>query len=173
MENKYWIAGAIKHPGALHRSLKVPKGQKISESKLKKAEHSKNPTLRKRAHLAETLKSFHHGGHPSQHHSEEHSKHHSEDKKMSGKHSKSKHSSKLEHMEEDVQHEKKAHKGLIGTLKKHFAGDEKHMRDEEREEEKLESKQHKMPSKAHRNMSKESRKNLAVSIMKKKMHHSY
>ena len=57
-EKKKWIAGAIKHPGALHRELKVPEGKKIPESKLKKAEGSKNSTLAKRAHLAETLKSF-------------------------------------------------------------------------------------------------------------------
>lgn len=49
--------------GALHRSLHVPKGEKIPEAKIKKAEHSKNPTLRKRAVLAETLKGFHHRGH--------------------------------------------------------------------------------------------------------------
>jgi hypothetical protein len=53
---KNWIAGAIKHPGALHKELGVKQGKKIPESKLKKAEHSKNPTLRKRAVLAETLK---------------------------------------------------------------------------------------------------------------------
>lgn len=58
-----WIQGALsKHKkGALHRSLHVPQGQKIPKAKLEKAEHSKNPTLRKRAVLAETLKSFHHG----------------------------------------------------------------------------------------------------------------
>lgn len=57
---KKWIQGAIKHPGALHESLGVPKGKKIPESKLKAAEHSKNPTTRKRANLAETLKKMHH-----------------------------------------------------------------------------------------------------------------
>jgi hypothetical protein len=51
-----WISKAIKHPGALHKSLHVPEGKKIPEKKLKKAEHSRNPTLRKRAVLAETLK---------------------------------------------------------------------------------------------------------------------
>ncbi len=55
---KNFIADAIKHPGALHRQLNVPKGEKIPEKKLKKAEHSKNPTLRKRAVLAETLKNL-------------------------------------------------------------------------------------------------------------------
>jgi hypothetical protein len=41
--------------GALHKELGVPEGKKIPVSKLKKAEHSKNPTLKKRAVLAETL----------------------------------------------------------------------------------------------------------------------
>ena len=58
MENK-WIQEAIKKPGALKKSLGIKKGEKIPEAKLKKAEHSKNPTTAKRAHLAETLKHFH------------------------------------------------------------------------------------------------------------------
>lgn len=45
--------------GALHKSLHVKEGEKIPESKLKKAEHSKNPTTKKRAVLAETLKKMH------------------------------------------------------------------------------------------------------------------
>lgn len=59
-EKKKWIKEAIEHPGSLHKSLHVKKGEKISESKLKKAEHSKNPSLKKKAVLAETLKGFHH-----------------------------------------------------------------------------------------------------------------
>lgn len=59
MAKEKWIQGAIKHPGALHKELGVKKGEKIPESKLKKAEHSKNPKERKRAHLAETLKKMH------------------------------------------------------------------------------------------------------------------
>ena len=59
---KNWISGAIKHPGALKKSLHVKPGETIPESKLKKAEHSKNPTTRKRAVLAETLKKMHHKG---------------------------------------------------------------------------------------------------------------
>lgn len=54
-----WIQTAIKHPGALKKSLGVKKDEKIPEAKLKKAEHSKNPTTAKRAHLAETLKEMH------------------------------------------------------------------------------------------------------------------
>lgn len=52
-----WIAGAIKHPGALHKELHVPEGKKIPEGKLKKAEGA-GGKLGKRARLAETLKGF-------------------------------------------------------------------------------------------------------------------
>ena len=55
---KKWIAGAIKHPVALHRELGVPQGKKIPAAKLSKAAHSSNPTERKRANLAKTLKGF-------------------------------------------------------------------------------------------------------------------
>lgn len=58
-EKKKFIQEAIKHPGALRKSLHVKKGENIPASKLKKAEHSKNPTTRKRAVLAETLKKMH------------------------------------------------------------------------------------------------------------------
>lgn len=51
-----WIAGAIKHPGSLRKALHVKEGHNIPESKLEKAEHSKNPHLAKKARLAETLK---------------------------------------------------------------------------------------------------------------------
>ena len=51
-----WIQGAIKHPRALRKELHVKEGHKIPEAKLEKAEQSKNPTLRKRANLAETLR---------------------------------------------------------------------------------------------------------------------
>lgn len=60
-EKKKWIQEAIKKPGSLRKSLHVKAGEKIPESKLKKAEHSKNPTTRKRAVLAETLKGLHKG----------------------------------------------------------------------------------------------------------------
>jgi hypothetical protein len=55
-----WIQGAIKHPGALHKSLHVPAGEKIPAKKLEKAAHSSNPKLAKRANLAKTLKRMHH-----------------------------------------------------------------------------------------------------------------
>jgi hypothetical protein len=49
-----WIQRAIKKPGALHKSLKVPEGKKIPEKKLAKA--SKAPgKLGQRARMAETL----------------------------------------------------------------------------------------------------------------------
>lgn len=51
-----WISEAIGKPGALHKALGVPAGEKIPAKKLEKAEASKNPKLAKRAHLAETLK---------------------------------------------------------------------------------------------------------------------
>ena len=54
-----WIQGAIKHKGALHKSLHVPAGEKIPAKKLEKATHSSNPKLAKRANLAKTLKSLH------------------------------------------------------------------------------------------------------------------
>ena len=59
---KKWIAKAIKRPGALHRALHVPEGEKIPAEKMAKAKHSKNPRLRKEAALAGTLSKMHHGG---------------------------------------------------------------------------------------------------------------
>lgn len=58
-----WIKGAIKHPGALRGKLHVKEGQKIPAKKMQMALHSKNPTTRKQAHLAVTLKKLprHHG----------------------------------------------------------------------------------------------------------------
>ena len=53
-----WISKMGMKKGALHRELGVPEGKKIPAKKLKKAEHSKNPTQKKRAILAETLKGF-------------------------------------------------------------------------------------------------------------------
>jgi hypothetical protein len=53
-----WIAEAIGKPGALRKTLGVKKGETIPAAKLKRAEHSKNPTTARRARLAETLKGF-------------------------------------------------------------------------------------------------------------------
>jgi len=57
MENKNWIAGAIKKPGSLHKMLNVPQGEKIPESKLK-VKGGDSPLMKKRKSLANTLKSF-------------------------------------------------------------------------------------------------------------------
>lgn len=58
MKKTKWIQEAIKpeKKGALHKALGVAKGETIPAKKLEKATHSKNPTLKKRAVLAETLK---------------------------------------------------------------------------------------------------------------------
>lgn len=57
-KKKNWIAGAIKHKGALHKEMGVPAGKKIPEKKLEAA--AKKPgKLGKRARLAETLKGLH------------------------------------------------------------------------------------------------------------------
>jgi hypothetical protein len=62
---KHFIAGAIKHPGALRRTA-VKKGllggehDSLSYSDLKKLMASSNPTTAKRARLALTLRGFHH-----------------------------------------------------------------------------------------------------------------
>lgn len=51
-----FIAKATANKGALHRELGVPEGQTIPAKKLAAAKHSTNPTERKRANLAATLK---------------------------------------------------------------------------------------------------------------------
>lgn len=53
-----WIQKAIKKPGALHRQLGVPQGQKIPLSKIQKAAKSRDDTLARRARLALTLRKF-------------------------------------------------------------------------------------------------------------------
>ena len=55
-----WIAGAIKHPGALHEQLGVPQGEKIPAKKMAAASSGKYGALaEERAHLAHTLGGFH------------------------------------------------------------------------------------------------------------------
>ena len=54
---KNWISGAIKKPGALHKSLGVAKGKKIPKGKIAKAA-KKGGKLGKRARLAQTLSGF-------------------------------------------------------------------------------------------------------------------
>jgi len=52
---KNWIADATKNKGGLHKSLGVPKGEKIPAGKLAKAAKSSGK-VGKQARLAETLK---------------------------------------------------------------------------------------------------------------------
>jgi len=52
---KKWIAGAIKKPGALHKTLGVPEGKKIPASKLAAKKGDSAKTKRRKA-LAKTLK---------------------------------------------------------------------------------------------------------------------
>ena len=56
---RHWMQGAFsKHPGKLHRQLHVPEGERIPASKLRRAAHSKNPTMRREAALAKAGKRF-------------------------------------------------------------------------------------------------------------------
>lgn len=56
---KKFIAGAIKHPGALRATAKrdglIKGSEKLSKNDIGKLEKSKNPTTAKRAELAATL----------------------------------------------------------------------------------------------------------------------
>ena len=56
-DGTHWISGAIKHPGALHRELGVPQGQKIPRGKIAAAA-KKGGTLGRRARFAEELEGF-------------------------------------------------------------------------------------------------------------------
>jgi hypothetical protein len=55
LDEKNWIAGAVKHPGALHKQLHVPADEKIPAGKLNAAAE-KGGKLGQRARLAKTLK---------------------------------------------------------------------------------------------------------------------
>lgn len=61
-----WIKGAIKHPGALHEEMGVPKGEKIPKKRLAKAAKA-GGKLGQRARLAETLEGFHHSSQDEAH----------------------------------------------------------------------------------------------------------
>lgn len=65
MATKHWIAGAIKHPGALRETAEkahlIQGGAPITETVLGKLKKSKNSTTVKRANLAETLMHMHKG----------------------------------------------------------------------------------------------------------------
>lgn len=54
----HWIQKAVKKPGALHKELNVPQGQKIPQKKLNKAKAAGGKEA-KQANLAETLKKLH------------------------------------------------------------------------------------------------------------------
>ena len=58
--NGKWMQDAVKpsHKGLLRKKLHVKEGEKIPAKKLDKAAHSKNPTLRKEANLAETFRKY-------------------------------------------------------------------------------------------------------------------
>lgn len=58
MSKEKWIQKALpkSSKGKLHKELGVPEDKKIPAKKLNKAAKSNNPTLRKRAQLAKTLK---------------------------------------------------------------------------------------------------------------------
>lgn len=58
--SKKWIQNAIKHPGALRKSLGVGKGKKIPAGKLAAAAKKKGVTG-KRARLAQTLRGMRRG----------------------------------------------------------------------------------------------------------------
>ncbi len=59
-EKDKWIAGAVKHPGALHKELDVPEGKKIPASKIAAAAKKKG-VLGRRARLAQTFAKMRHG----------------------------------------------------------------------------------------------------------------
>lgn len=56
---KNWIKGAIKHPGALRKKAHAKSGKPIPGKTLDKLARSKNPTTRRQANLAKTLKKMH------------------------------------------------------------------------------------------------------------------
>lgn len=57
-QHRNWIAGAIKHPGSLHRELGVPQGAKIPAKKLDAAA-SKGGKIGRRARFAKVLMGLH------------------------------------------------------------------------------------------------------------------
>ena len=54
-----WIKKAIKHPGALHRALHVPQGEKIPAKKMASAAKHGTARIKQMVSLAHTLKGFH------------------------------------------------------------------------------------------------------------------
>ena len=56
-----WIKGAVQNQGALHRALGIPGDKPILRPKLEEAGRSKDPHIRRMAHLAETLRGLNRG----------------------------------------------------------------------------------------------------------------
>jgi hypothetical protein len=52
----------IKHPGGLHKATGTPMGEKIPESKIEAASHSKNEHVRRMAASAKGFAAMKHGG---------------------------------------------------------------------------------------------------------------
>lgn len=50
------------HKGKLHRELGIPEGEKIPHSRLKSAEHSSNPEIKRDAIRADTMEHWDHSG---------------------------------------------------------------------------------------------------------------
>lgn len=60
-KKKKWIKAAVAEgKGKLHEKLGVKKDEKIPTEKLEKAAHSKDPTEKKEAVLAKTMRGFNH-----------------------------------------------------------------------------------------------------------------
>jgi hypothetical protein len=57
-KRKNWMQGAVSHPGALHRQLGVPAGQRIPAKKIAAAANSSNQLLARRARLAQTFAKY-------------------------------------------------------------------------------------------------------------------
>ena len=53
-----WMQGAVKHPGALHKALKVPAGKNIPQSKLA-IKPGDSALMKKRKNLAKTFARYH------------------------------------------------------------------------------------------------------------------
>ena len=57
MGKKYWIQGAVKKPGQLHKDLGIPQGQKIPLEKIKAAAKKKGK-IGQRARFALNMRSI-------------------------------------------------------------------------------------------------------------------
>ena len=56
-----WIKGVVRNQGALHCALGIPEDKPILRSKLEEAGRSKDPHIRRMAHLGETLRGLNRG----------------------------------------------------------------------------------------------------------------